>query len=78
MKNEQAPPDSHLDAQTRTNTLLKVKEVAKILGVQPGTVTRWLRSGALPALKLSNSGGWRVHVSDLEAWLERATRTRGA
>jgi excisionase family DNA binding protein len=78
MKNEQDLSDSYVDAQARMNKLLKVKEVAKILGVKPGTVARWLRSGALPALKLSNSGGWRVRSSDLEAWLERPTRTRGA
>jgi excisionase family DNA binding protein len=74
MEKKQPPPNTGLATEEPMDTLLKVEDVANILGVKRDTVTRWLRAGTLAALKLSNSGGWRVRRSELEAWLERSTQ----
>lgn len=44
-----------------------VEEVAAVFLVSVYTVRRWIRSGALPAMKLGKS--YRVNKSDLEAFL---------
>jgi excisionase family DNA binding protein len=78
MENKRSPLNTGLATEEPTETLLKVEDVANILGVKRDTVTRWLRAGTLAAFKLSNSGGWRVRRSELEAWLERSTQVLGA
>jgi excisionase family DNA binding protein len=70
MKNQEFRLSSRLPSDHRPETFLKAKDIASLLGVRTSTVTRWLRSGILPAVKLSNSGGWRVRYGDWEAWLE--------
>jgi excisionase family DNA binding protein len=78
MENKRSRLNTGLATEEPTDTLLKVEDVANILGVKRDTVTRWLRAGAVAAIKLSNSGGWRVKRSELEAWLERSTQELGA
>ena len=47
-------------------------ECAAILGVSLQTVSRWLRSGDLPALRLGPARHlWRVRHQDLENFIER-------
>lgn len=41
-----------------------VEDVAKALSTTKTTVSRWLREGRLPGVKLG--GEWRVRRSDLE------------
>lgn len=48
--------------------LLGVKDVAAILGTDKENVLAWIRSGALPAVKVGRSGEPRVSVLMLEAW----------
>jgi excisionase family DNA binding protein len=38
--------------QNVTDQFLRVPEFAEALGVQVGTVHRWIRTGALPAIRL--------------------------
>jgi chromosome partitioning protein len=60
-----------------TSRLLKTAEVAQRLGVDAGTVARYIREGILPAT--STAGGHhRVYEADLEAFLLRAERTNDA
>lgn len=54
--------------------LLGIKEVATILGTDKENVLAWIRSGALPAVKVGRSGEPRVSVLMLEAW-QRALAT---
>jgi excisionase family DNA binding protein len=53
--------------------LLTTREVAKILGVSPETVLRWIDSRGLPVIRLT-SRALRFNQGELEAWLaERGT-----
>jgi excisionase family DNA binding protein len=55
-----------------TIQLYSPPECAAILGVSLPTVSRWLRSGALPALRLGPSRHlWRVRHQDLENFIEK-------
>ena len=46
---------------------LSVADVCEYMGVSPFVVTRVLRSGELPAVKIGRE--WRVSRVDFEAWL---------
>jgi excisionase family DNA binding protein len=56
--------------------LMNVKEVAELLQVNVTTVYAWAQDGRMPAIKLGRN--WRFRRSDLEAWLTRNRRDRGA
>ena len=46
--------------------LLKVREVAERLRLDPETVRRWLRSGKLRGSKISSTrGGYRIPESEI-------------
>ena len=58
---------------------LAVADICEYMGVSPFVVTRVLRSGELPAVKMGRE--WRVALRDFEDWLnaqrlESATRLR--
>jgi predicted DNA-binding transcriptional regulator AlpA len=59
------------DPRTRHVALLKVGDVAELLGLHPRTVWRMAASGDLPQpVKLSERAvRWRLR--DIEKWLER-------
>lgn len=48
--------------------LLSTLDVADSLGVPVLTVTKAIRQGALPAVKLGR--GWRVAERDVEKWVQ--------
>jgi excisionase family DNA binding protein len=48
------------------DSLLTVKEAAKILRVHPETVRGWLREGALAGVKPGAGGRWRVLKAAVE------------
>lgn len=50
-------------AKTR---LLKIKEAAEILGVNPETLRRWDRSGRLKAVIVSTRGDRRFKKEDID------------
>ncbi len=50
--------------------LLTVAEVAKQSGLEAVTISRWCRSGRLPAIKLGKE--WRIRRAALEAFLRQA------
>jgi excisionase family DNA binding protein len=50
--------------------LLRVREVAQRLGVDPSTVYRLVQRGSLPALQIGGRGHTvRIDERELEAWL---------
>jgi chromosome partitioning protein len=55
--------------------LLKTAEVAQRLGVDTGTVARYIREGILPAAA-TVGGHYRVSEADLEAFIASASRTK--
>jgi excisionase family DNA binding protein len=57
--------------------LLTAREVAELLGLAPGTITKWVRDGKLPAFRCSTRA-IRFREAEIERWLEqRATTERG-
>lgn len=46
--------------------LLKIREVAQILNVNPETLRRWDRSGKLKAIIISKRGDRRYRIEDIE------------
>jgi excisionase family DNA binding protein len=51
--------------------LLTLNEVIELLKVSESTARRWIKSGALPAFKLGESGHLRVRAEDLEEFVQR-------
>jgi excisionase family DNA binding protein len=57
--------------------LLTTRQVAERFGVGSETILRWVRSGRLPAIRIS-TGAIRFRESEIEAWLdEHATAAPG-
>lgn len=54
--------------------LLRVGEVAELLQVSESTVTRWIRQGRIPAIRIER--GWRIPRDELHTWLH-VRRTMG-
>lgn len=48
--------------------LLRVKDVAGILGLHEAVIRRYIRSGVLSAIRLE--GEYRIDEKDLNDWLE--------
>jgi excisionase family DNA binding protein len=51
--------------------LLSVGEVAERLGLHKATIYRYVHEGSLPALRLGETGPWRIRSDRLEEWLQR-------
>lgn len=49
---------------------LTVADAAELLAVDVATVDELIRSGELPAIRIGNSGPWRVERTQLEVWIE--------
>jgi len=54
-----------MSGKTDQKRLLKVDEVAAMLGVHPKTVYRWIREGKIEVIKLP-SGRIRIPESEIE------------
>ena len=50
--------------------LLKIREVAEMLGVNAETLRRWDRSGKLKAVIISTRGDRRYKQEDIERYLK--------
>ena len=57
---------------------LTVAEIVDKLRVHENTVRRWLRTGALAGRNFGGRTGYRIRVSDLEAFLERDPEGKAA
>lgn len=55
-----------------TPRFLQLADVAEILNTSSAQVYALVRRGDLPAIKIGGRGQWRVEVSELEAYIQRA------
>lgn len=55
-----------------TPRFLQLADVAEILNTSSAQVYALVRRGELPAIKIGGRGQWRVEVSELEAYIQRA------
>lgn len=55
--------------------LLRIKEAAEMLGVNPETLRRWDRSSKLKAVIISTRGDRRYKQADLEKFVHKARGT---
>lgn len=51
--------------------LLRIKEAAELLGVNPATLRKWDKEGKLPAIKISKRGDRRYKKEDIVQFLEK-------
>lgn len=51
---------------------LQLADVAEVLNISGAQVYALVRRGELRAIKIGGRGQWRVEVSELEAYIERA------
>ncbi len=59
-------------AGTGTPRFLQLTDVAEILNTSSAQVYALVRRGDLPAIKIGGRGQWRVEVTELEAYIQRA------
>jgi excisionase family DNA binding protein len=53
--------------------MLTLKEAAAVLGVHPGTLRLWERTGAIKAYRLGKRRTYRFRVEELENFRNRKT-----
>ena len=58
----------------KISKLLKIREAAEILNVNPETLRRWDRSGKLKAIIISKRGDRRYRKKDIEEYISRNSR----
>lgn len=57
--------------------LYTIKEVAKVLKIDPFTAYKYAKDGSIPAVRVGRN--WRVHEEILEEWLrKRSGKCTGA
>jgi len=54
--------------------LLKIREAALLLGVNPETLRRWDREGKLVAVKVSKRGDRRYRKEDIEEFIKEGLK----
>ena len=54
----------------KISKLLKIREAAQILSVNPETLRRWDRSGKLKAIIISKRGDRRYKEEDIKKFIE--------
>ena len=55
----------------KVQKLLKIREAAEILSVNPETLRRWDRSGKLKAIIISKRGDRRYRQEDIEKFINK-------
>ncbi len=55
---------------------LTCDQVAERYSIKVCTVREWIKSGKLPALKLTGSAGYRIKLTDLEAFEKQYLTTQ--
>lgn len=54
--------------------LLRIKEAAELLGVNPATLRKWDKEGKLPAIKISKRGDRRYKQEAIEKFLKEISK----
>ena len=57
---------------SRSNQLIGLSEVSKMLGVNRATVANWLRQGRIPAFQYGERGIYRLRREDVLSFIERS------
>lgn len=57
-----------------TKGLLKIREAALLLGVNPETLRRWDRDGILVAVKVGKRGDRRYQKEDIEKFIKEGLK----
>jgi excisionase family DNA binding protein len=57
---------------------LSVPEVAKMLGVQPMTIRRWIGDGRLPARRVPGTKPYKIRQADVDALVQGSEVTTAA
>lgn len=57
-------PRFETSAETPEGELLNVEHAARVLGVVPGTVHRWLADGFIPGEQVTPGAPWRIRMTD--------------
>jgi excisionase family DNA binding protein len=57
------------EMKDRNKEFFSVKDIASLLDLSPVTITRWCKSGFIPAIKVGQQ--WRISASEFEAWLKQ-------
>lgn len=47
-------------------------QVARMIGVHPNTVRRWIEEGALTGRRVRDRAQWRIYREDLEEFCQRS------
>lgn len=55
--------------------LLKIRDVAELLSVNPETLRRWDRAKKLIALKINSRGDRRYRKSDIDKFIKNKNKT---
>jgi excisionase family DNA binding protein len=58
------------DGAGELGRFLTVADAAEVLSVEVSTVDALIRSGELPAIRVGDTGPWRVERTQLELWIE--------
>ena len=59
-----------------TQPLLKIPEVARQLGFHQRTIRRWIKEGAIRAVRVGNE--WRFHQADIDEYVGKPVATEGS
>ncbi|UOE44540.1 helix-turn-helix domain-containing protein [Agromyces larvae] len=49
---------------------MSVADAAELLAVDVATVDELIRTGELPAIRVGESGPWRIEVAQLQLWVD--------
>jgi len=58
------------DSRVGESEIISVPEACTFLGIHRNTLYRLIRSGEVPAFKMSSGGWWKFRRTDLEQWVE--------
>ena len=58
-----------MEVKEKNKKFYGVKDIAEMLDLTTITVSRWCRSGFLPAVKIGQQ--WKISVEDFNAWLKQ-------
>jgi excisionase family DNA binding protein len=58
------------DGSGELGRFLTVADAAEVLSVEVTAVDALIRSGELPAIRVGDTGPWRVERTQLELWIE--------
>ena len=62
--------------QNLSDRWLSVDEVAAYLGINPGTVYKWIKRKSMPAKKVGSL--WKFRTKEIDEWIESGESSRNS